>query len=116
MNLAQEVSSMETRMISLESETEMLRQHSAVLESENESQRQVIARLQAERDSAMRRAEAIKVLLDQTGASLVSGIQKFHASERELQEQVLGVGSKEDMPKFLTTAERVLGNGAFAGR
>jgi regulator of replication initiation timing len=113
MNLAQEVSSMETEMISLKSETEVLRQHSGVLESENEGLRRSNAKLQAERDTAMRRAEAIKVLLDQCGSSLIHGIQQFHASERNVQEQSLGVGTKEDMPKFLTTATRVHGDATF---
>lgn len=102
MNLAQEVSSMETELISLRTEIEMRRQREAVLENENESQRRAIARLQSERDNAIRRADSIKVLLDQCGASLVSGIQKFHATERELQEQALGVGQDEP-PKFLVS-------------
>ncbi len=109
-SLANEVSAMESEIEGLRSENQVQRQHIGVLEFENEQLRKALAKVQAERDMHLRRAEGIKVLLDQTGASLVSGIQKFHDNERAVQEQQLGVGSKEDAsPKFLTTAERTFG-------
>lgn len=107
MNLANEVSSMETELVSLRSEIDILRKHQGLAEFENEQLRRALAKCQSERDNYMRRAEAIKSLLDQTGASLVNSIRKYHESERELQEDALGVGD-DDRPKFLTNGERVV--------
>mgnify|MGYP001604789661 CR=1 FL=1 len=107
MNLSQEVSTMETELVSLRAEVDMRRQREAVLEWEVDSLKKQLTTTQAERDTFRRRADSIKVLLDQTGAALVNGIQKFHASERELQEQVLGV-SQDDSPKFISEASRSL--------
>lgn len=94
---------METELVSLRTEIEMRRQREAVLENENDSQRRTIARLQAERDNAIRRADQIKVLLDQCGASLVSGIQKFHANEREIEQAFA-----QDETRFLSDASKTL--------
>lgn len=110
-SLANEVSAMESEIEGLRSENVVQRQHIAVLEFENDSHRKTIDRLQSERDEAMSRCDSIKVLLDQTGAALVSGIQKFNGERREAQENRLGVGSKDDPPpRMLTsTAERAFG-------
>lgn len=104
MNLSQEVSSMETELVSLRTENDLLKKQAAVVEWENEQLKRLLTRSNVERDTYLRRSEAIKTLLDQCGASLVNGIQKFHATERELQEQQLGVG--EDKPQFLTAPSK----------
>ena len=100
MNLANEISSLESELQSLRSENEVLKHNKAIIEFENESLRRALAKTQGDRDNFMRRTEAIKSLLDQTGASLVSGINKYHESERELQARQLGDG--DEMPMFLT--------------
>jgi hypothetical protein len=110
MNLANEISSLESQVQSLHSETDVLRTNKAVLEFENDSVRRALAKAQQDRDHFMRRAEAIKSLLDQTGASLVAGINKYHDSERELQERQLAADNSE-LPKFLTNGS---GKGATA--
>ncbi|MCA1452879.1 hypothetical protein I6F35_06540 [Bradyrhizobium sp. BRP22] len=110
MNLANEISSMETELQSLRSENELLKHNKAIIEFENESLRRALAKTQADRDNYMRRAEAIKSLLDQTGSNLVSGIERYHQSERELQARQLADGNDDDLPKFLAN-----GGGTPAG-
>ena len=102
MNLANEISSLESEVQSLRSENDILKHNKAIIEFENESLRRALAKTQSDRDNFMRRAEAIKSLLDTTGASLVTGINKFHESERELQERRLAEGDNDAMPMFLT--------------
>lgn len=112
MNLANEISSMESELESLRSENHVLKNNKAIIEFENESLRRALAKTQADRDNFMRRAEAIKSLLDQTGASLVSGINKYHESERELQERRLAEGEDDAMPMFLTNGSGKHGDDA----
>ncbi|MFH0301406.1 hypothetical protein AAFX91_30145 [Bradyrhizobium sp. 31Argb] len=87
MNLANEVSTLQTEIESLRSENETLKHNKAILDFENEGLRRQLARANADRDAMMRRGEAIKSLLDQTGAALMHGLQKFHDTERELDER-----------------------------
>ena len=101
MNLANEISSLESENQSLRSENEVLKQNKTIIEFENESLRRALAKAQADRDILIRRSEAIKSLLDQTGANLVHGMNKYLEGERELQEQQLAADGA-DMPKFLT--------------
>jgi hypothetical protein len=105
-SIANDVAEMESEIAGLRSENAVQRQMIAVLEFENASQKQEIERLRSERDHFMRRSDAIKVLLDQAGSSLVAGIQKFNASEREIQEKKLGVGD-DDKPRFLSEARKL---------
>ena len=84
MNLANEVSAMETELASLRVEVGLLRHGKGLMEYEIESLRRELAKARTERDNYLRRAEATKVLLDMTGSNLVSGINKYHATEREL--------------------------------
>jgi len=113
MNLANEISSMETELQSLRLETEVLKNNKAIIEFENESLRRSLAKTQADRDNFMRRAEAIKTLLDNTGASLVSGINRYHESERELQERRLAEVDNDAMPMFLTNGSGKQGGDGF---
>lgn len=87
MSLAHDISAMETEVETLRAENSVQRQHIGVLEFENEQLRRSNDKIMAERDVFLRRSEAIKGLLDQTGAMLVNSMRKFHESERELQEQ-----------------------------
>ena len=107
MSIANEVSAIESEVESLRADNKVQAQHIAVLEWENGQLRQSLARTQTERDNAIRGRDAIKVLLDQCGASLVSGIQKYHANEREAQATALGVGEDEP-PKFISNAQKML--------
>lgn len=86
-SLANEISVMETEGAMLRNENALQKQHINVLEFEINQNRQAMARLQAERDNLMRRAEAIKALLDQTASLLVSSMRKYHTDERERLEQ-----------------------------
>lgn len=108
MNLSQEVATLETEVTSLRADVEMRKQHQAVLEWENSSLRAAVAKLQAERDHALQGRDEVKVLLDQTGAALVSGIQKFHATQRVLQNDMKLEEEHDPPPKFISDASKSL--------
>jgi hypothetical protein len=108
MNLSQEVATLETEVVSLRADVEMRKQHQAILEWENTSLRAALAKLQAERDHALQGRDEVKVLLDQTGAALVSGIQKFHATQRTLQQDRQLGEDDEPPPKFISDASKAL--------
>ena len=109
MNLANEISSLESQIESLRAENDALKNNLAVLEFEADSLRRQIAKANVERDNLMRRGEAIKALLDQLGASLVLGLQKFHGREHEIAEQQRLIG-KVEITNLLTSN----GNGSAA--
>lgn len=107
MNLASEVSAMETELDTLRAELQVLRGREIAQNTEIGQLQQTVSRLQAERDTLMRRGEALKSILDQTGSGLVNAMRTYHAAEREVQQQALGVG-QDDLPKFLSNGHKVL--------
>jgi predicted nucleic acid-binding Zn-ribbon protein len=109
MNLANEVSTMETEIASLREELDIRRKREALLEFENEQYKIALAKTRAERDNYMRRATTVKAILDQTGASLVNAMQRYHDSEREIQEQRIGE-TTDAPPKFLAQPQEDLVN------
>ena len=84
MNLVNEISSLESELQSLRAENAVLKHNKAIIEFENETLCRALTKVQGERDNYMRRAEAIKSLLDATGVNLVTGINKYHELEREM--------------------------------
>jgi len=102
MNLANEISTLESELESLRATTETLKHHNAILEFENSQLRGALEKAQGERDHHMVKKAELKTLLDQCGASLVAGIQKFHESNRA--EQLEGM-RQDDPPKFLAKQE-----------
>lgn len=99
MNLANEISTLMSELESLRSGTETLKHTAAILEFENQQLRGALEKVKAERDHHMTKKAELKTLLDQCGASLVSGIAKFHEQNRA--EQLEGLRTDEP-PKFLT--------------
>lgn len=85
MTLAHEISALETEIEHLRTENSVQRKHIDMLEWENEQLKRANEKALAERDNYLRRSEAIRALLDSTGAMLVNSIKKFHESEHELQ-------------------------------
>lgn len=105
-SIAGDVAALESELESLRAETRLQQQQIAVLEFENGAQKETITALKSERDHERRRADAIKVLLDQAGSSLVTGIQKFNATERDVR---LGLDEQTDPPpKFISDASKAL--------
>jgi regulator of replication initiation timing len=98
MNLANEVSTIMSELESLRATTETLKHTNAILEFENSQLRGALEKAQGERDHHMVKKAELKTLLDQCGASLVAGIQKFHESNRA--EQLEGLRT-DDPPVFL---------------
>ncbi|WP_158644912.1 hypothetical protein [Bradyrhizobium yuanmingense] len=89
-----------------------MKHNKAILDFENDSLRRQLAMANADRDNMMRRGEAIKSLLDQTGAALMNGLQKFHETERDLDERRV---EGTDM-QFLPSASHNCCNGQAAAR
>lgn len=103
MSLAQDISSMETEIEQLRRENDIQRQHIGIMEFENEQLRRSIDKALAERDIFLRRGEAMRALLDTTGAMLVNSIKKFHDSERELV-----ADRKEEQRQLEKTSDRTI--------
>jgi len=102
MNLANEISSLQSELESLRASTETLKHQNAILDFENSQLRGALEKSQKERDHHMVKKAELKTLLDQTGSQLVAGIQKFHESNRV--EQLEGMRT-DDPPKFLAAPE-----------
>ncbi|MHC2399154.1 chromosome segregation ATPase [Bradyrhizobium barranii subsp. barranii] len=100
MNLANEISALESELQSLRTENEVLKSNKAIIEFENESLHRQVSKVNAERDNLMRRGEAIKSLLDQIGGSLMLGLRKFHDNERDIEAARLTAETGE-MPMFV---------------
>lgn len=84
MNLANEVSSLVSELESLRCTNETLKNSNSILEFENTQLHKALDKALSERDHHMTKKAELKTLLDQTGAQLVSGIQKFHEPNPEL--------------------------------
>lgn len=102
MNLANEISSMESELESLRSENSIYKQERKMLEFEAEQLRNALSRVTAERDHHMVKRGELKVLLDSAGALLVNGVRKYHDEAVAHQQEALKVGSTEEpAPLFL---------------
>jgi len=100
MNLANEISSLQSELESLRATTETLKHSNAILEFENQQLRGALEKAQGERDYHMIKKSELKVILDNTGSQLVAAVQKFHESNRA--EQLEGMRT-DDPPKFLAS-------------
>ena len=103
MNLANEISTLESEVESLRATTETMKHANAILEFENSQLRGALEKVQGERDHHMIKKAELKTLLDQCGASLVAGIAKFHEQNRA--EQLEGLRTDEP-PKFLASPKQ----------
>lgn len=101
MNLSNEVSSLESRVESLSAENQVLNNSRVINECENAQLRLANHRLQAERDAALETAAQLKIILDQAGAAIVHGMNRFNAVKRNSQEEQL---ENDEKPLFLTEA------------
>lgn len=100
MNLANEVSSMQSELESLRQENHLLKQHNALLEFENDQLRKANQKATSERDHHMTKKGELKALLDSAGSLLVSGVKKYH--DGIIAEQEVKLEVKTDPPLFLT--------------
>ncbi len=91
MNLASEVSSMQSELESLRADNHVLKRQNEMLEFEKDQLGKALAKAQTERDHHMVKKGELKALLDGAGNFLVSGIRKYHDEIVETQKvQVLG--------------------------
>lgn len=91
MNLANEVSTLETELESLRSENHVLKQERGLLEFETDQLRKALAKSNSERDHHMVKKGELKALLDSAGALLVNGVRKYHDANIQEQEAAVGV-------------------------
>ena len=101
MSISNEVSSLESQLESLAAENKVLNNARIINEFEISSLRKLNEKLQAERDAALDSAAQMKVILDQAGAAIVSGMSRFHAAKRVDQEALM---TDDPMPLFLEKA------------
>jgi hypothetical protein len=98
---------LESQVESLTAENEILNRARSMTEFEVETLRKANERLQAERDAALDASSQMKIILDQAGAAIVQGMQKFHVVRKasperlKLQEEALMDGPA---PRFLEQA------------
>lgn len=104
MSVSNEVSSLESQLESLQSENRLLNNARIINEFELSELRRANARLQSERDAALDSASQMKVILDQAGAAIVQGMNKFHATKRASQETELQVNGGA-APLFLENTQ-----------
>jgi len=87
-NLANEVSTMETELISLRQENNVLKRQLDMSEFELDQAKKALAKSSAERDHHMSKKGELKALLDAAGTLLVNGVRKYHDTiEQEPEEQ-----------------------------
>lgn len=103
MSVANEVSSLESQLESLQSENRLLNNSRILNEFELSELRRNNAKLQSERDAALDSASQMKVILDQAGAAIVHGMNRFGAAKRTTQETELQVG--DGKPLFLENGQ-----------
>src|SRR5262245_58806128 len=96
MNIANEVSSMQSELESLRAENHILKRSNEMLEFETDQLRKALAKAQSERDHHMLKKSELKALLDGAGSFLVSGIKKYH--EGVVQEQIAEVVPEPPAP------------------
>jgi hypothetical protein len=89
MTISNEVQSLESQNESLQAENRLLNNARILNEFELSELRRANARLQSERDAAMDSASQMKVILDQAGAAIVQGMNRFYGGLRLKQEEAL---------------------------
>jgi hypothetical protein len=78
LNLANEVSTMETELISLRQENNVLKRQLDMSEFELDQAKKALAKAAFERDHHMNKRGELKALLDAAGTLLVHGVRKYH--------------------------------------
>lgn len=107
MNVSNEVASLESLVESLSAENKMLNNSRIINESELGQLRLANHKLQAERDSALQTAAQLKTILDQAGAAIVHGLNKFQSVKRADQEEQLGIANGHDKPPLFLAEHAV---------
>jgi regulator of replication initiation timing len=104
MNLANEVSTMQSELESLRAENHVLKQTHNLLDFENDQLRKALAKSNAERDHHMVKKGELKALLDSAGSLLVSGVRKYHDGIIAEQEAAMDVDTQAGELLFLKPA------------
>jgi hypothetical protein len=78
LNLANEVSTMETELVSLRNENNVLKRQLDMSEFELDQAKKALNKASGERDHHMNKRGELKALLDAAGTLLVHGVRKYH--------------------------------------
>jgi len=89
MNLVNEISTLQTELESLRAENKILRDNKIVLDFEIDQLKRRLAKTEEQKEMHLAGKVRLKTLLDQTGASLVSGINQFNADSKAEQYEAL---------------------------
>ena len=81
MNLAEQVALLESSRETLLAETETLRKRIAVLECERDQLASRLRSCEVQRDEYLKRASAVKAVMDRTASNLVAGMNEVHGIE-----------------------------------
>jgi regulator of replication initiation timing len=79
MNLANELAALQSELESLRSENKILRENKIVLDFEIDQLKRRLSHAEQSRDAHLAGKVRLKTLLDETGASLVAGINRYNA-------------------------------------
>ncbi len=100
MNLANEISTLQSELESLRSEAKIARERVIVLEFENDQLKRRLVATEVERNSHLSGKVRLKTLLDQAGQHLVSGIKRYNDETRD--EQYATMTEAEPPPMMIT--------------
>lgn len=78
MNIANEVSSMQSELESLRSDNRVLKRQNEMLEFEKDQLTKALAKATTERDEHMVAEGRLKELIDNAGNALISGLRRYH--------------------------------------
>ena len=99
MNIAQQVSVLETDNAQLRAENDEVRRKNILLDFEVDQLRRRCTKLETERDNALEICNQLKSILDQAGAAIVHGMNRIHAMRQS--RQVEETEGNEPPPLFL---------------
>jgi regulator of replication initiation timing len=78
MNLANEVSTMQSELESLRAENRVLKRQNEMLEFEKDQLTKALDKVSVERDGHMVAEGQLKALIDSAGNALISGLHRYH--------------------------------------
>lgn len=83
MNVMNEISTMQSRLESLEAENKILRESKMITDFEIDQLKRRLAQTEEQRDSHLAGKVRLKTILDQAGQHLVQGITRYNEEMRE---------------------------------
>lgn len=92
--IAEQISEMQTEVISLREQNKLLEVDVAVLSQENQQLRTELIRARAEAQTWMLKCTEVQTLVESTSLALVHGLNRIRETKRAVQEEQLGVDNR----------------------